>query len=143
PLESVVRRRIEERNLESRVRLTGFVNQTEMPRVLWAGDILAMCSEKDPHPLAVSEAMSVGNAIVASDRVGCVGATDAARPGRNALVYRCGDVTGLSARLRCLAADPALLVGMRKESLDLTATQDVAVAARAVAEFLRTALEAP
>ena len=44
-----------------------------------------MCSEKDPHPLAVTESMAAGNAVIASDRVGCVGPTDAARPGVNAL----------------------------------------------------------
>src|SRR5204863_7497552 len=86
PLEAAVRRRIQELGLEDRIQMSGFVNQSEMPQVLWTGDILAMCSEKDPHPLAVSEGMAVGNAIVASDRVGCVGPTDAARPGRNALV---------------------------------------------------------
>ena len=92
PLDAQVRRRIQELGLDDRIRMSGFVNQSEIPRVLWLGDILAMCSEKDPHPLAVSEAMAVGNAIVASDRVGCVGPTDAARPGRNALTYRCTDV---------------------------------------------------
>ncbi|MFV0444362.1 MAG: glycosyltransferase family 4 protein, partial [Planctomycetaceae bacterium] len=82
-LEARVRRRIEELQLGSRIRLTGFVNQSEVPRVLWLGDVLAMCSEKDPHPLAVSESMAAGNAVIASDRIGCVGLTDSARVGEN------------------------------------------------------------
>jgi glycosyltransferase involved in cell wall biosynthesis len=137
PLESQVRRRIQELNMHDRIRMSGFVNQSEMPRVLWIGDILAMCSEKDPHPLAVSEAMAVGNAIVASDRVGCVGPTDAARPGRNALTYACGDIDALAARLRELAAKPEQLESMRRESWKLAQSQDVEAAAGAVISFLQ------
>jgi glycosyltransferase involved in cell wall biosynthesis len=123
--------------LEERIQMTGFVNQFELPRVLWSGDILAMCSERDPHPLAVSEAMAVGNAIVASDRVGCVGPTDAARPGRNVLTYPCGNIDTLAVRLQTLATDSAQRESMRRESSDLAQTQDVQAAVGAVLKFLR------
>jgi glycosyltransferase involved in cell wall biosynthesis len=137
PLESQVRRRIRELHLDDRIRMSGFVNQAEMPRVMWLGDILAMCSEKDPHPLAVSEAMAVGNAIIASDRVGCVGPSDAARPGKNALTYACADIHALAARLRMLASDAEQRESMRKESWDLAQSQDIQAAADAVIKFLR------
>jgi glycosyltransferase involved in cell wall biosynthesis len=137
PLESQVRRRIQDLELHDRVRMSGFVNQSQMPQVLWLGDILAMCSEKDPHPLAVSEAMAVGNAIVASDRVGCVGPTDAARPGRNALTYTCADVAALAAQLRTLATDVEQRESMRRESWNLAQTQDIQAAAGAVITFLK------
>jgi len=137
PLESQIRRRIHELKLEDRIKMTGFVNQSEIPQMLWLGDILAMCSEKDPHPLAVSEAMSVGNAIVASDRIGCVGPTDAARPGRNVLTYPCGDVESLAARLQTLAVDTAQRESMRNESWELAQFQDVEAAAGAVIRFLQ------
>ncbi|HEY2251967.1 MAG TPA: glycosyltransferase family 4 protein [Planctomycetaceae bacterium] len=136
PLETQIRGRIQELNLADRIKMTGFVNQSEMPRILWLGDILAMCSERDPHPLAVSEAMAVGNAIVASDRVGCVGPTDAARPGRNAITYPCGDVDALAARLQTLATDGAQRESMRNESWELAQFQDVRAAAGAVIRFL-------
>ena len=137
PLEPQIRRQIHERDLADQIKMTGFVNQSEMPQVLWLGDILAMCSEKDPHPLAVSEAMAVGNAIVASDRVGCVGPTDAARPGRNALTYPCGDVDSLAARLQTLALNGQQREAMRNESWQLAQFQDVQVAAGAVMRFLQ------
>jgi glycosyltransferase involved in cell wall biosynthesis len=137
PMELQVRRRIQELQLEDRIRMCGFVNQSQIPRVLWTGDILAMCSEKDPHPLAVSEAMAVGNAIVASDRVGCVGPTDAARAGRNALTYPCGDIESLAARLRTLATDVLQRESMRRESWDLALSQDVEAASCAVVQFLQ------
>ncbi|MCA9052365.1 MAG: glycosyltransferase family 4 protein [Planctomycetaceae bacterium] len=137
PLEASVRRRINELQLGNRIRLTGFVNQSEMPRVLWLGDVLAMCSEKDPHPLAVSESMSVGNAIVASDRVGCVGLTDSARVGENTLCYPCGDVPALADCLKRLAGDLDLLRQMQQRSRELAWTQDVTVARDAVVRFLQ------
>ena len=121
PLEPQVRKRIQELKQEDRIKMCGFVNQSEMPQVLWTGDILAMCSEKDPHPLAVSEAMAVGNAIVASDRVGCVGPTGCGPlRGRNALTYACGATsTCWRARLRTLAADDEQRESMRNQSWEL------------------------
>lgn len=140
PLEAQVRRRIQELGVEGRIRMAGFVNQTEIPQVLWTGDIVAMCSEKDPHPLAVTESMAVGNAVVVSDRVGCVGPTDAARPGRNALTYPCGDVGRLAALLSDLARDDARREAMREASRTLAPTQDVQTAADAVIAFLQSAI---
>jgi glycosyltransferase involved in cell wall biosynthesis len=137
PLEATVKSQIAALGLSDCVKLTGFVNQSRIPQVLWAGDVLAICSEKDPHPLAVSEAMAVGNAVVASDRVGCVGPTDAARTGRNALTYPCGDVAALAGHLRTLANDPLLLRAMQHASRDLAWTQDVSVADAAVLRALR------
>jgi glycosyltransferase involved in cell wall biosynthesis len=140
PLENEVRERARALGVEDRIRFSGFVNQTDIPKTLWAGDIIAMCSSKDPHPLAVSESMAVGNAVVASDRVGCVGPTDAARPGVNAVVYECGDVAQLAGHSKSLAADRPRLTAMQKASWDLAETQDVDAAARGVLRFLRTAV---
>ena len=98
---------------------------------------MAMCSEKDPH-LAVSESMAVGNAVVASDRVGCVGPTDAARPGLNALTYPCGDVAALADLLAELAGNDEKREAMREASRILAMTQDVQAAADATVAFLRT-----
>ena len=139
PLESAVRDEVENRNLKDRVILPGFVNQSEMPRLLWLGDCLAMCSEKDPHPLAVTEAMSVGNAVIASDRVGCVGPTDAARPGENVLVYPCGDVDALAKQIERLANDPEMQKRFRARSIELAATQDTLVMVKAVLSAMEIA----
>ena len=119
--------------------MMGFVNQSEIPKTLWLGDIIAMCSETDSHPLAVSEAMAVGNAVVASDRVGCVGPTDAARPGSNALVFPCGDVDALASILCNLAQDDEKREAMRDASRRVVSSQDVQMAVDAVLKFLRSA----
>ena len=141
PLESAVQAEVEKRNLKDRVILPGFINQSEMPRLLWLGDCLAMCSEKDPHPLAVTEAMSVGNAVIASDRVGCVGPTDAARPGENVLVYPCADVDSLAKQIERLATDPEMQQKFRTRSIELAATQDTLVMVKAVLSAMESASE--
>ena len=138
PLEERVRRRIRELDVEDQVQMAGFVNQVELPSLLWLGDVIAMCSEKDPHPLAVSESMAVGNAVIASDRVGCVGPTDAARPGSNADVYPCGDVSALADRLQRFAVDKTRREAMRSASLSIVETQGVEFACSAVLDFLRS-----
>ena len=131
-LRNAIEARVSQLQLAEHVRIAGFINQSEMPTVLAAGDVLAMCSETDPHPLAVTEAMAVGKAVVASDRVGCVGPTDAARPGVNTLVYPCGDVGQLADRLRTLAEDPDLRARMSVASRELALTQNTSVTVSAV-----------
>ncbi|MCA9034524.1 MAG: glycosyltransferase family 4 protein [Planctomycetaceae bacterium] len=132
PLDQEARSLIAEKNLGEYVVLPGFVNQAELPRLLALGDLLVMPSEKDPHPLVVTEAMSVGNAIVASDRVGCVGPTDAARPEENTCVYQCGNIEQLAKTLQMLAESPEKLQVFRQRSRELVWTQDVGVMADAV-----------
>jgi len=132
PLEGKIREQIRGYGLSDRVILTGFVNQSQIPSVLHLGDILTMCSERDPHPLAVTEAMSVGNAIIASDRVGCVGPTDAAREGQNALIYRCGQIEEICECIRTLHNNRDLLQRFQSRSIELAKSQDTSVMVQAV-----------
>jgi glycosyltransferase involved in cell wall biosynthesis len=135
-LRSRIEQRIRELRIENQVVVTGFVNQAAMPLALEAGDILVTASDMDPHPLVVSEGLAVGLPVIASDHVGCLGPTDSARPGVNALVYRCGDPLDLAKAIRSLALDPALRQRMSRNSLELAPSQDAAVAAEAVARAL-------
>jgi glycosyltransferase involved in cell wall biosynthesis len=130
PLRQAVLERAAALGVSGAVRVTGFVNQKELPWVLGAADVLVTASDFDPHPLAVTEGMAVGLVVVASDRVGCVGPTDAARPGRNALVFRCGDVADLASKLSLLEGDPSLLARMAAESTELAWTQDLRATVR-------------
>jgi glycosyltransferase involved in cell wall biosynthesis len=135
-LRPALERRARELGVQGEARFAGFVNQRDMPLTLDCGDILAMTSEKDPHPLAVTESMIAGNAVVASDRVGCVGKTDTVRPGVNGLVYPCGRVEALADALGRLAADGELRRRMGEESRRLAPTQDVSVTVGAVLRAL-------
>jgi glycosyltransferase involved in cell wall biosynthesis len=137
PLRSQLEKAVGERGLHERVRFAGFVNQREIPLVLDCGDILAVTSEKDAHPLAVAESMAVGHAIVASDRVGCVGSTDAARPGVNAMTYPTGDIAALASVLQQLIASETLRRQMSQASRALAASQDIRMTAAAVVRATR------
>lgn len=138
PLRQQLEEDIHRLHPSDRIRIAGFVNQAELPNVLWAGDVLVSTSEKDPHPLVVSESMAVGLPVVVSDRVGCLGPTDAARPDVNALVFPCGDVPALAAQLRRLSGDHTLRQRMSAASAALAGTQDASVTAQAIVNALHS-----
>jgi glycosyltransferase involved in cell wall biosynthesis len=137
PLRKKTEERARELGISSNVTVTGFVNQSEMPHTMLAGDALAVVSERDAHPLAVTEALAIGLPVVVSDRVGCVGPTDSARPDVNAIVYPCGDTHSLAASLVRLAGVPELRQSMATASRKLAATQDLPVTVNAVLAALR------
>ncbi len=116
------------------VTLTGFVNQSEVPRYFAASDALAVTSWLDNHPLVVSEAACFGLPVVISDRVGCIGPNDTARPGVNAIVYPWGDCTRLAAAIESLVIDDNTYKKMACASVEISKTQDITVAARQLAE---------
>ncbi len=92
----------------ARIRFTGFVQPAELPALYAATDVYVQASEADAHSLAVSEAVYLGCPVVLSDRCGSWGPTDDVQPGRNGLVYSCGDVRALAGAVRTLADAPAL-----------------------------------
>jgi glycosyltransferase involved in cell wall biosynthesis len=121
---------------ENRVRITGFINQTEIPAYYALGDVLAMTSEHDHHPLVITEAAALGVPAVISDRCGCYGPRDVLRDGENGFVYPCGNIDALAAKLSTLLTDEALRRRMAARARELALTQDVTVAARAVINAL-------
>ena len=127
PLRGDIEKRAIECNVSSHIHVTGFVNQSEIPKYISAGDILAVTSERDAHPLSVSEALPFGLPVIASDKVGCVGPSDTARPGENAMVYPCGDVTALAAAISRLTEDEALKERYANASRAIAYSQDVSV----------------
>jgi glycosyltransferase involved in cell wall biosynthesis len=138
PLRPALEQRVHDNGLGDLVRFTGFVNQREIPLVLECADILAMCSDVEPHGQAVAESMAVGSAIVASDRVGCVGPNDSARPGANAVIFPAGNVEALAAVLERLVTDRAELARMKSESWRLAETQDIPVMIQAILRSLQS-----
>ncbi len=100
-----LKRRVDAEQLP--VAFAGFVNVDALPSHYAAADILVHPSEHDPHPLVCSEAAAVGLPLVLSDKVGAIGPTDIARDGENIIVYRCGDVSALSAAIYRLLHDPS------------------------------------
>jgi glycosyltransferase involved in cell wall biosynthesis len=135
----VLERFVEAERLES-VKLAGFVNQSEIGKYYAAADAIASTSFLDNHPLIVPEAGCFGLPLIASDRLGCIGPTDTARPNVNALIYSWGDVEQLAAHIETLATDQGLYQRLSAAARSIAASQDVTVAARQLkhaAEMLR------
>jgi glycosyltransferase involved in cell wall biosynthesis len=114
--------------------LTGFANQSDLSKYYAAADVLAVPSRMDPHPLVVTEAAVFGLPVVVSDRVGCIGPGDTARPGTNALVFPCGNVSSLTNALQRVAADPSLYEKMSQMSRVIAQTQNAEAAAGLLAD---------
>ncbi|MCU1286849.1 MAG: hypothetical protein JWO13_3199 [Acidobacteriales bacterium] len=112
------------------VRCTGFVNQAQIANYYAAADCLAVTSEKDSHPLVITEAATFGLPVVASDAIGCIGAEDTTRDGENAIVYPCGDIEALKNALVRLSSDRDFYADASAASLRMSKEQDVTVAAR-------------
>ena len=93
-LESAINERIAE--LDGEVINYGFVNQSKIPLYFAALDVFVVSSWIDPHPLVVSEAMTVGTPPILSDRCGNWGYSDTVRHRDNGLVYACGKPEALA-----------------------------------------------
>ncbi len=82
----------------------GFRNQSEMPSVYAAADMLVLPSESETWGLVANEALASGIPIVVSDACGC--APDLAADGAAGRVFPVGDVAALAASLKELMNAP-------------------------------------
>ena len=89
--------------IADRVRFLGFVNQSGLPAVYRACDVLLLPSEHEPFGLVVNEAMLCGLPAIVSDRVGA--RYDLVEEGKTGFVFPCGDTEALSRALRELLSD--------------------------------------
>jgi glycosyltransferase involved in cell wall biosynthesis len=86
-----------------RVRFLGFMNQSRLPAVYTAADLMVLPSEYEPFAVVVNEASCCGCPVVASDHVGA--ARDLIAPVDPGLIYPCGDLRALSKILNALCRD--------------------------------------
>jgi glycosyltransferase involved in cell wall biosynthesis len=89
--------------LNRQVHFLGFANQTQLPDIYRASDLMVLPSEYEPFGLVVNEAMLCGCPVVLSDRVGA--GDDLVMPGQNGFVFPRGDVDALAAILREVLPD--------------------------------------
>lgn len=92
--------------LSEKVRISGFINQSEMPAWYAASDCLVLPSDGlETWGLVVNEAMAAGLPVLVSDAAGC--APDLVRVGENGFRFSCGDLDELFARMLQVAEQPA------------------------------------
>ena len=122
----------------SRVRFLGFVNQSQLPAVYTAADLLVLPSEFEPFGLVVNEAMCCARPVIASDRAGA--SRDLVAPVCTDFVFRCGDVDALAQLIKKAAADPTRLKELGRAALSHILTWSPERNITASAEAVRIAV---
>jgi glycosyltransferase involved in cell wall biosynthesis len=117
--EGPLRQRLQQRALDlritDRVRFLGFVNQSELPAVYKAADLMVLPSEYEPFGVVVNEASCCGCPVAASDGVGAT--TDLIAPVNPDFIFPCGDVPALTELLRRALSDPIALARRGQDAL--------------------------
>jgi glycosyltransferase involved in cell wall biosynthesis len=91
------------RGLQQRVKFLGFVNQSQLPALYSAADLMVLPSIYEPFAVVVNEAMCCGCPVIVSDQVGA--ALDLVVPVNPDFVFPAGDVPALANILRSAFSD--------------------------------------
>ena len=90
PLEEVTKSKAKN---DPRIRLLGFQNQTAMPSIMRAFDVLVLFSKSETWGLVVNESLAVGTPVILSDQVGCH--SDVLASASSTVIVKSGHVEGL------------------------------------------------
>jgi glycosyltransferase involved in cell wall biosynthesis len=112
PQRSELEREAASLGINERVRILGFVNDSQLPGAYKAADLFVLPSEYDPCPLVIPEAMFSGLPVLLSDAV--TGRLEMIDHGNSGYAYPCGDTDALAALLKKILADSALLQHMKE-----------------------------
>jgi glycosyltransferase involved in cell wall biosynthesis len=121
--------------LNGQVQFIGFANQTQLPEIYRASDLMVLPSEYEPFGVVVNEAMLCGCPVVVSDRVGA--GYDLISHGQNGFVFPIGDVDSLAAILKETLKAPHMLRALgeaaRRRMHTWAPSDNINAVARAVA----------
>lgn len=115
----------------------GFVPPEDLVNYYIAADVYVHCSAKEPHSLAISEAIYVGLPVVVSDRCGSYGPSDDVRVGQNGFVYPCGDVHILAGILQQLSVSPEQLQQYSVQSRQIGVSHQTSAHSTAIVQAMR------
>jgi len=99
------------------IRMLGFRNQSELPRLFNLCDVFVLPSIHEPWGLVVNEVMNASRPIVLSDQVGCM--PDLLREGVNGFAFPAQNVNALSNTLRRFVDQPNLACTMGSRSAEI------------------------
>jgi glycosyltransferase involved in cell wall biosynthesis len=129
PLRESLHRQAEQLPSHCSIEFMGFVNQRGMPGILQAAEALVFTSDREAYGLIAAEAAAAGLALVVADNIGCVGASDLARQGINALTYPTHDVPALARAMGTLLDEPTVRHNMQRASARIAGESDLPRAA--------------
>jgi glycosyltransferase involved in cell wall biosynthesis len=98
--------------IPERVRILGFLNDSQLPGAYKAADLFVLPSEYDPCPLVVPEAMFSGLPVLLSDAI--IGRLDMIDQGISGYSYQCADTDALAVLLRKILSDPIHLQRLKE-----------------------------
>ena len=107
PLRGQIEAEAQSLGVRERIRMLGFANQSQLPEIYRASDLMVLPSEYEPFGVVVNEAMLCGCPVAVSDRVGA--GTDLILPGQNGFIFPFGDVERLAGILKEVLAVPGRL----------------------------------
>ncbi len=84
-----------------------FQNQSRMPMVYAAGNLLVLPSQEETWGLAANEAMNLERPVIVSSRVGC--GPDLIKTGETGWIFEAGDVDALATTLATALREPRRL----------------------------------
>lgn len=90
----------------TRVHFLPFQNQTAIPSIYAAADVLVLPSVSETWGMVINEAQAAGTPVIVSDQVGCQ--SDLVEDGVSGMVFHAGDHHALAAALTAILADDAL-----------------------------------
>jgi glycosyltransferase involved in cell wall biosynthesis len=99
------------------VRLAGFLQKDELPRVYAASDVFVFPTLGDPYGLVVDEALTAGLPIISSTSAGEI--RERVLDGENGYLVPPGDPRALAGAMQRLGSDQALRHRMGRRSRDL------------------------
>jgi len=114
PLRQSLYQRALDLGIADHIRFLGFVNQSALPAVYTAADLMVLPSEYEPFGVVVNEASCCGCPVAASDRVGA--ATDLIAPVNPDFIFPCGDVPALTRLLQRALSDRTELARRGQDS---------------------------
>src|SRR5262249_36579185 len=124
--------------VEKRVKFLGFVNQSQLPALYTAADLMVLPSEYEPFAVVVNEAMCCGCPVIASDQVGA--ARDLVAPVQPEFVFPSGDVAALSNALRVAFSNRQMLNETAKAGLLQVEKHSPQITVAATVEAVRKAM---
>jgi glycosyltransferase involved in cell wall biosynthesis len=100
----------------NRVYLAGFVTPQDLPGMYAASDLYIHPAAREPHSIAISEAIAMGLPIICSSRCGSYGPTDDVQEGKNGFVYPYGDLQSLADKVEQIVGASQLRTTMGENS---------------------------
>jgi glycosyltransferase involved in cell wall biosynthesis len=124
--------------VSDRVIFLGFTNQSQLPALYRAADVMILSSEYDACPAVVCEAMLCGCPVILSDKIR--GRAELIRQGETGFFYPCGDVNALAALLRDVLSDHDRLRSMSEAARQRMVTWSPEANVRALVKAVERAI---